>query len=226
MPSADSQLGDLEREIESLKARIALPASASQPGEQAQILHHFLDRALQMSVGCDLLCRARLGTPLAALMRILCEDLFLCLWVALSEKDAAEYARAVASESIRLVRAMLENGRERINHIQTGEDKTAEVPRRAKGSTTNRIKIEQLAKRLGLSKVYDLVYRYPSMAFHGIAFGLASPREEEEIYNALSAIVSIVKGIRLIVDNRVLQNRATRADEIMCLMGIEGIAGK
>ena len=76
------------------------------------------------------------GLPWPPSMRILCEDLFLCLWVALSEKDAAEYARAVASESIRLVRAMLENGRERINHIQTGEDKTAEVPRRAKGSTT------------------------------------------------------------------------------------------
>jgi hypothetical protein len=224
--SIDKQLCALQEQIEQVKARIALPAYANASGQQGQILGHFLSRALQASEAGDLVCRARLGTPLAALVRMLCEDLFLCFWASLSEKDAAEYSKAVTADSLRLVRVMLENERGKVRHTSTHEDKTDELLRLLKATKTDRVKIEQLVARLGLSRVYDLFYRYPSMEVHGKAFGLPSPNEEGGLLALLSAIVLLAKAIGLIADNRVLQNRTTTADEILRLLGMADIPGK
>jgi len=226
MPSAiDKQFDDLQRQIGEMKNRIALPAYVNTSGEQSRILAHFLVRALQMSEASDLVSRAKLGTPLAALTRILCEDLFLCFWVSRSEKDAAEYSSAVRSEALRLVRIMAENGRGTFRRASTHEDKTGEVLQRLKQEKTDSVKIEQLAARLGLRKVYDLLYRYPSMEVHGKAFGLPSQSEEGGILAALSAIVALVKTIGAIADNRVLRSQATTAAEIINFLRLDGIAG-
>src|ERR1035438_3521276 len=168
----DKPLDHLQRYIEELRASLALPVYASVEGQQGQILGHFLSRALQMSEASALVCRARLGTPLVALQRILCEDLFLCFWVSMSEKDAAEYSNSVTAEGVKLVRMMLENRRAHIRDVSTHKVRTAEVLSRCEDFKADRINIEQLAKKLGLGKVYDLVYRYSSMEVHGKAFGL------------------------------------------------------
>jgi hypothetical protein len=97
---------------------------------------------------------------------------------------------------------------------------------RLKKLKADRVHIDQLARKLGLGKVYDLVYRYPSMEVHGRAFRLPSPSEEGGIAPALSAIVSLVSAIGLIADNRVLRDRATAAHEIIHLLRLDGIAGK
>lgn len=61
--SIDKHLSQLQQQVGELNTRVALPDYANAPGEQAQILGHFLRRALQMSEASDLVCRARLGTP-------------------------------------------------------------------------------------------------------------------------------------------------------------------
>jgi hypothetical protein len=73
----DKQLRALQKQIAEFTARIALPAYESTPKEQTEILCHFLGRTLQMIEASDLVSRARLGTPLVAFTRILCEDLFI-----------------------------------------------------------------------------------------------------------------------------------------------------
>jgi hypothetical protein len=228
MPAAtiDKPLGHLQRYIEGLKASLALPAYASAAGKQSQILGHFLSRALQMSEASDLICRANLGTPLFVLTRVLCEDLFLCLWVSLSENNAAEYSSAVTSEGSKMIGVFLKNGRGQIMDRSTHEVKTDEFMPHLDKFRADRIHIDQLAMKLKLGKVYDLVYRPFSMEVHGKVFGLPSTSEQEALYAALSAIVSLVKSIGLIADNRVLRNQTTKPDEILHVLRLDQIAGK
>jgi hypothetical protein len=192
-------------------------------GEQAQILRHFLSRAQQMTDASELVGRAGLGTPLVVMMRVLCEDLFLTLWVGLSEENAAEYSSATKAEALKFMRVLLENGRGMIRDKSTHEDKTHEImPRLKEESKTDRRRIDQLAVKLGLGKVYDLIYRYPSMEVHGTTFDLPAASAEA----GLSSIVSLVKCIGLVVDNRVLRNEATTADEILGILCLDGSFGK
>src|SRR6202040_3811273 len=101
-----------------------------------------------------------------------------------------------------------------------------EIMSQLKESKYNRVHIEQLAMGLGLGRAYDLFYRFSSMEVHAKAIDLPSWSGEQGIYAALSTIVSLVKSIVLIVDNRLLQNRITTPDEILRLLRIENIAGK
>lgn len=144
----------------------------------------------------------------------------------MSEKDAADYSSAVTSEGVRLVRIMLENHRIQFRDVSTHEVKTAEVMSRCEDFKADRINIEKLAKKLGLSKVYDLLYRFPSLEVHGKMFGLPSQSEEEGIRGVLSFIVSLATAIALIADNRVLRNRTTTANEIIHVLRLDRVAGK
>ena len=227
VPAAvDKQLDGIEGQIGDIKAQLALSGYAGASGKQGQILGHFLSRALQMSEASVLIGRANLGTPLFVLARVLCEDLFLCLWVSLSEETAAEYLSAVTSDGARMIRVMLKSGRGQIRDKSTHEVKTDEFMPHIGEFIADRVHVDQLAVKLGLGKVYDLVYRPFSMEVHGKAFGLPTPNDEDGILAALSAVRSLVKAIRATADNRVLRNRATPADEIITLLRLDGIAGK
>jgi hypothetical protein len=222
----EKALNSLRREIAGLKTRLALPAYLDAQTEQAQALLHFLGRTLQISQACVLLCGSDLDVPLTILMRVACEDMFLCFWVARSEADAAEYRRAVDAESVRLVRIMLENKRGQIRHKSTKEDKTAEALRRLKGMNTDGFKIEQIVDKLGMKKVYDIVYRPSSFQVHGKSFGALMREGEEGVYATLSALVALVEAIGLIADNRTLRNQPTMAEEVLRLLRIENLGGR
>lgn len=227
MPVAvDQQLASLQRQIGEIKALLALPAFANASEKQGEIIGHFLSRALQMSEASVLISRANLGTPLFVLTRVLCEDLFLCLWVSVSENNSAEYLRSVESEAAKLVRILLEKGRGHIREVSTNEVKTDEFMPQLDRFKTDPFILSNLAVQLGLGKVYDLVYRPFSMQVHGKEFGLPSPNDEKGIAAALSAFVSLVKAIEVIADNRVLRNQTTQGDEIIHLLRLDGIAGK
>jgi len=125
VPAAvDKQLDRIEGQIGEIKAQLTLPGYAGTSGKQGQILGHFLSRALQMSEASVLIGRANLGTPLFVLARVLCEDLFLCLWVSLSEQTADEYLSAVTSDGARMIRVLLNSGRGQIRDKSTHEVKT------------------------------------------------------------------------------------------------------
>jgi len=227
VPAAvDKQLDRIEGQIGEIKAQLTLPGYAGTSGKQGQILGHLLSRALQMSEASVLIGRANLGTPLFVLARVLCEDLFLCLWVSLSEQTADEYLSAVTSDGARMIRVLLNSGRGQIRDKSTHEVKTDDFMPHIGEFIADRVHVDQLAVKLGLGKVYDLVYRPFSMEVHGKAFGLPTPNDEDGILAALSAVRSLVKAIRVTADNRVLRNRATPADEIITLLRLDGIAGK
>jgi hypothetical protein len=125
-----------------------------------------------------------------------------------------------------MIGVFLKNGRGQIMDRSTHEVKTDEFMPHLDKFRADRIHIDQLAMKLKLGKVYDLVYRPFSMEVHGKVFGLPSTSEQEALYAALSAIVSLVKSIGLIADNRVLRNQTTKPDEILHVLRLDQIAGK
>lgn len=133
-------------------------------------------------------------------------------WIARSEKDAAEYCRPVDGESRRLLRIMLERNRGRIRDQSTKEDGTAEALQRLKGMNTDRFEIEQLADNLGLKKIHDIAYRWPSLHVHGKSFRAQWGEKAEGLFATVTALASFVAAIILIAYNRTPRNQATDAD--------------
>lgn len=219
-------LTKLSKQAEALKARLALPEFTNPQAQQGQVIRHFVERAFQFAIACGLLVSADLDTPLIILTRVICEDAILCFWIARSEADAAEYCKAVDGESIRLVRVLLENNRGVIRSKSTKEDKTAEALKKLKGMNTDGIKIEQVATKVGLQKLYDILYRFPSMHVHGKSFGEFWGEKEGGVFAALSAVASVAEAVGLIADNRILRNQSTSADEVLRLLRIENVGGK
>jgi Family of unknown function (DUF5677) len=219
-------LAKLRKQAEALKARLGLPEFANPQAQQSQTIRHFVERTLQFVNACDLLVSADLDTPIIILTRVICEDAILCFWIARSEADAAEYCKAVDGESIRLVRIMLENNRGVIRSKSTKEDKTAETLQKLKGMNTDGFKIEQVAAKVGLHKLYDILYRFPSMHVHGKSFGDLWGEKEGGVFAAISAVASVAEAVGLIADNRMLRNQATSAEEVLRLLRIENLGGK
>lgn len=219
-------LTKLSKQAEALKARLALPEFTNPQAQQGQAIRHFVEREFQFVKACDLLANADLDSPLIILTRVICEDAILCFWIARSEADAAEYCKAVGSESIRLVRIMLENNRGVIHSKSTKEDKTAETLQKLKGMNTDGFRIEQVATTVGLQKLYDILYRFPSMHVHGKSFGDLWGEKEGGVFAALSAVASVAEAVGLIADNRMLRNQSTSAEEVLRLLRIENLGGK
>lgn len=225
-PRVEKALNNLRKQAEALKARLALPEFVNPQAQQGQAICHFVERALQLVNACGLLVNADLDTPVIILTRVICEDAILCFWIARSEADAAEYCKAVDGESIRLVRIMLENNRGVIRSTSTKEDKTAEILQKMKGMNTDGFKIEQVAAKVGLQKLYDILYRFPSMHVHGKSFGDLWGESEGGIFAAISAVASMAETVGLIADNRMLRNQPTSAEEVLRLLRIENLGGK
>lgn len=178
-----------------------------------------------MGKGAFLVGNERLGTPLFALMRIICELMFRIDWVSLSSTNATEFESEVRSEIAKIASVNLERGRATIVNRTTGEDHTATILPEIRTLKQPGKIIETLANNLGLSKVYDIVYRFSSLEVHMKTFGTKSSSEETALSAGLDSIVSLTKVIILITENKVLHNRITTADEILKVLGID-VCGK
>jgi hypothetical protein len=85
---------------------------------------------------------------------------------------------------------------------------------------TPRTNIEQIAQKLGLQKVYDILYRASSLELHGNTFGLPQPQGDEADYMALSAIDAILDCLLATVS---LPRKPYDAQDILIRMRIEKI---
>ena len=155
--------------------------------------------------------------------RVLCEDLFTLYWVSLSEKNADEYCKAAVSEMAKMIQQNIKNKRVRVTNTSTGNDVTAESLKRIATHIKAKKTIKQIATDSGLSKVYDIVYRYDSLEVHGNTFGLSEMNcEMDGIAVAASAVNALLRVILLIVDNK---DRTMTADEVLSTLNIRHIKG-
>jgi hypothetical protein len=198
-------------------------AYAIKQDRQDIVLLHFIERAEEI-VKASLLVEA-LPTPLQVLCRVFCEDLFLVCWIAQSLEATKEYEEGVQAEMAKMLGVSLSNGWGVIRNRHSKEPITQDFMEtqflpKLKALKTPRTNIEQIAQRLGLQKVYDILYRASSLELHGNTFGLFLPKTDEADYIALSAIDAILDCVLATV---ALPRKAYDAQDILARMRIEGI---
>ncbi len=223
--SIDDQLEELRSQVDKLKSLSSNLSICNSTILQDKIIKDLLYDAIQLGEGAFLVGNARLGTPLFALMRIICELMFRIDWVSLSPDNAIEFESEVCSGMEKTVAVYLKRGRATIVNGTTGEDYTDKILPQIRTSKQPGKIIENLAKDLGLSKVYDIVYRFSSLEVHIKTFGM-SPSDEEALLAGLASIVSLIKVISLITENKVLRNQKTAADEILKVLRINNVGGE
>lgn len=225
MLSTNEYLTRLHRLGEEIKRRCESATYAESNDEQAKALLHFLGRADQIAKACFLVGSEGLGTPLYVLMRVLCEDLFISFWVGTSAANAKRYAEEVQSEWARVMLVNLEKGRAQFVQRSTGKDQTQTVaPDIKKRFVKTRTRIEEIANKTGLGKVYDVVYRFASPEVHGKTFGLPTGVNESGIRAALPGIISLLRAEILIADNFVAK-RTTTPEQILSVLKLDKLAG-
>jgi hypothetical protein len=194
---------------------------------QEKVLKYFLDRATQLGEACLLVGQEHLGTPLFALMRVLCEDLLITAWVATSTQNTDEYVKGVLSQVSKTARVQLDRGRARIVNRTTGEDETAAFRPELSSAITAPSRVEQIATEAGLLKVYDAAYRgLASLEVHGNSFGLPSSSDETALVGAFAAVLGFLNAIMLIVQNRVVAKKKTEPSEVLETLAIHRLGGK
>ncbi|MGB8031109.1 MAG: DUF5677 domain-containing protein [Terracidiphilus sp.] len=194
----------IERIRDGLKQLASTKADyAVRQDKQDVILLHFIERAEQIVQAALLI--DTLETPLQILCRVFCEDFFLTCWISQSTEAADEYEAGVAAEIAKMMRVSLTNGwgviRDRHTKAPVGEEfmKTEFLPK-LKTLKTPRTNVEQIAQKLGLQKLYDILYRGASLDLHGNTFGLPEHPDEGGDYAALSAIDAILACLVILLE--------------------------
>lgn len=217
--SKEEYLLKVRENVDRLKARVRVPSYFASRKKQDRIRLYFMERAIQ--VGEAAFRIADLEMPLCVLARVLCEDFFLLYWISLSKKNASEFDQGAVSEMAKLLRVNVVKGRARIRSITTGKNVTETfLPKLDKLKVKRNL--EQIAKASGLSRVYDVVYRFDSLHVHGNTFGLERENRQEGPPIALSAINAILNVMILLVDKPA---QIVTADEVLTTLGMHTLAG-
>ncbi len=209
----------IRQKIDALRARTKNCAYFNSENVHGEIHLYFTNRAIQLGEASFRI--SDLEIPLFVLARVLCEDCIRIAWASQSDKNAAEFKKFSVSEMAKVLRVNLVGGRARLRNKSSGEDVTKTFLPDLDGFITNKKSIEQMAKDVGLRKLYDVFYRFGSMVPHATTFGLA-PEESDvtPILAALSAINGFLGVIILILDGR-----PPTAREILETLGISKIGG-
>jgi len=168
----------MRERIDELKARKDQPRYKYADKEQAKVVAHFIDRAIQF--GEAAFRTGDLPFPLDSIVRILCDDLIRLFWISESEGNAAEYVKTIVSEWVKMMRANVEKGYARLIHTPTGTNASAEFLPKMASFVIKGKPIEQIAMRCGLGQVYDMPFRFGSLAIHGNTFPLHGAPDESE----------------------------------------------
>lgn len=211
----------IRQNVDALKARLKVPSFFTSEEPRDKVLCYFMERAVQLGEACFRI--ADLPLPLVVLARVLCEDIFTLCWALVSETNLAEYHKGVISEMVKMMRLNLQKGRARVRNVSTGKDVTAEFLPELNAHVTTKKNIEQMAQESGLSKLYDIIYRYDSLEVHANTFGLSDFKPEmDPISVAASAINAFLRVILLIADNK---NRFATADEVLTTLNMRSFTG-
>jgi hypothetical protein len=215
--SEDEYLLRLRQEIDALKATSEASRYVDAEKEQTKVVAHFLDRAIQFG---EATYRIRnLPIVLRVLLRVFCDDLIRLFWVAQSENNASEYVKIPVSELAKMGRVNLEKGHARLINKKTGEDETAKLlPELARWSSKAK-SVEQLAKECALEKVYDIPFRFSSLAVHGNTFLPQLPADADLV--VLPAIIAFLRATSTIAENYPV--RTTSAEEILHVLRLDKV---
>ena len=224
--SREEHLTRLESQIAATQERLSFLSHREFHGERPKALLHCLQEAVELGKGCVVMGRVPLPLPMFVVARVLVETLILAAWVARSEENAHAYMEAGAQGLAKFALININQGRLVAQSRSTGGDATADVQKLLESVEVERFKVEKIAAEVGLTKVYDIAYRFFSLHVHGKTYGLPSGKKlEEGAAFALAAVVSLLQSILLITENRLLHDRETSGADIEKVLRVSGRAG-
>lgn len=179
--------------------RLAVVATVEGKGEPCARdveVRKIAGRCAELVRGASALGLQRNSVALGVLGRTLVESLILLLWVEISEENALHQSQAGLTEFTRVAKINLERGSLRIRNRETGADATAEFLKddRFKKLPAPKKVINQAAEA-GVEDLYEVFYRFMSMATHGHDFSGDSEDPEAALIVDLQAIGAMCMGI-------------------------------
>lgn len=152
-------------------ARLAFVATLEGKGEPCARdveVRKIAARCSELVRGASALGAQSNSVALAVIGRTMVESLILVLWVCVSEENAIHQSQAGLAEFTRVAKINLEKRKLRIRDRETGGDATAEFLKddRFKKLPAPKKVIDQ-ATEAGVEDLYQVFYRFMSLATHG-----------------------------------------------------------
>ncbi len=221
-PGLEDEIAFLRDEITSAKTGVRDFQKRHLNGQQEDCLIYCLKRAIDISEGCLLAADTRLPESAAVLGRGLFEILIEVNWITFSKENAKKFAEATLGELKTNVREALKRGVGRVTLKATGEDKSQEfLSSPVMQDIPRRLQFGQMAKDVGLGKIFEMLYGFFSMCAHGFAYGIAEELALESHLDATTAAsVATMRCINLVVTAWMVKRQRSTVSQIREVLGI------
>ena len=190
--------------------------------EREEALVYCLRHALDLAQVALLSIDAKLPDSLILISRALFETLFWTRFVSLSDENAVKYKQSAFDELRRIARRNLGEGFARVVDTTSEEDRTTEIlDSELLKEIPRRLRIEEVARAGGLSRLYINVYGFFSIYSHGVAFGLSNDNElDVHILASASTSLGCLQCINLITSDWIKWRKMTHPVTISRLLGV------
>lgn len=219
---------ELQREYQLISLRINAAkkkyidfSSQGQDSARSKAAVYCLNRAIDIAEGVITVSKGYLLTSSMILSRGLLEILFLVCWVLQSEENAQGLQVSIDSQFRTALKEILRKGYGKVSDKASGNDKTGEYLKSPEMvNIPKRLKYEQIAREVGLEKIYSVAYRYLSLEAH---FGTFELQDEivpdEESLMILEMMKSSLDAIMVVCANWIVNGKSTPASDILGILG-------
>lgn len=213
------ELEGLEYEIQTAKNRLPDYSARHFNTHREYALMECFRRAVELSEGCILCTKANLIEPQYILTRGLIERLIWVCWITKSNENAQNFIDAAEKEFKRRTRITLNTGHGRVTDTTTHEDKTQELLNSEWVKDIQpRMKIYEIAKDVGLEKLYIQIYGPLSIYAHGYMLESLADVKDENV-SVLAAANGTMACINLVVKNWIVSRHQAPMKEIYAILG-------
>ncbi len=224
----DDLTRELEREfqlitirLDAAKKRLLDFSQQNLDSIRTRAVVYCLKRAIDIAEGGTTLAKNHFFTSSMILTRGLLEILFLVCWVIQSEENAQELQVSINSQFKTALKEILRKGYGKVSDKVSGSDRTDEyLESLDMAKIPKRLKYEQIAKEVGLEKIYSETYRYLSLEAHFGTFEIQDEViPEDEILMILEIIRTSLDSIMVVSANWVLNKKSTPTSDVLGILG-------
>ena len=180
-------------------------------------------RCAELVRGASALGAQNNQVAVAVIGRTMVESLILILWVCVSEENAIHQSQAGLAEFTKAARINMQKGNLKIRDRESGEDATAEFLKTDRFQKLPKQKrVSELATEAGVEDLYDVFYRFKSLATHG--HDMMGNEEDPELglIVDLQAIGAMCKGVGHVGVKWLLGRVSTDNEALRQVLGIGG----
>jgi hypothetical protein len=176
-----------------------------------------LKRAADLAEACLILKDHKLADPIGVLTRAIFDCLLWTLWTVKSDDHAQLFSNYAKEQSLRNIKKNLRTGYGKVFERATGKDVSKDfLESQMMKGVSGVLKVEDIAKEVGLQKIHTQMYGALSMEGHGSIYNfMDNEAPEDRIFMFLAATNSFFEVINLVVENWIIHRKQTPVDEIL-----------